>query len=195
MKQKVSFLLQTNGYSAFVVVCRWAGEFEASADQKQYIRGDREVKKNFLFVGIFILAALIVSATGCGSSTSSVTNNKASKPAEPGKTIVSGAAGNGITVSLANADGIVHRGQQDFTMTFFDATGKAANVSSATLVFKIGAFGTMPEQKVTTTFTAAGDPGSFRGKADLGRVGEWEAQIDFDGPGGKGTLTVPIVVK
>ncbi len=110
-------------------------------------------------------------------------------------TIISGSAGNGLTVSLANADGIVHRGPQDFTMTFFDPTGKAANVTSATLTFHVGPFGSMPEENIKTTFSPTGVPGSFHGKAELMRLGEWEAQVTYDGSAGQGTFTLPIVVK
>lgn len=152
------------------------------------------MRKNLLIVGIITLTALIVLATGCGSSSSGVANNKPEKPAKT-STVVSGSAGNGMTVSLANSDGLVHRGQQDFTMTFFDKTGKAANVTSASIVFKIGAFGSTPEDSVNANFVATGTPGSFRGKFDLMRVGEWEAQIDYNSADGKGSLKLPIVVK
>lgn len=152
------------------------------------------MRRNLIIIGIITIAALISTAAGCSSS-SGVANNKTAKPSGPSRTIVSGSAGNGMTVSLANSDGLVHPGQQDFTMTFFDSTGKAANLTSATLNFHIEPFGSTPAQDVKANFIDTGVPGSFHGKADLMRVGEWDAQITYDGPGGKGACNLLIVVK
>jgi hypothetical protein len=150
------------------------------------------VRKNLLIVGIFTLVTLITA--GCGSS-DTVANSKTAKSPQKSTTIVSGSAGNGLTVSLANADGIVHRGPQDFTMTFFDPKGDVAKVNSATLTFHVGPFGSLPEENIKTTFIPTGVPGSFHGKADLMRLGEWEAQISYEGTTGSSSFTLPIVVK
>lgn len=152
------------------------------------------MRRNLVIIALFSVAALTLSMAGCSSSGGGA-KNKSSKPSGPSKTIISGSAGNGMTVSLANSDGLVHPGEQDFTMTFFDSTGKVANLTSATLNFHIEPFGSTPAQDVKANFIDTGVPGSFHGKANLIRVGEWDVQITYDGPAGKGTCNLLIVVK
>jgi hypothetical protein len=147
------------------------------------------MRKTVLFSGTIILFALAALAAGCGSATNTATNGPA------GKTIATGPAGNNLTATLANADGVLKKGNQEFDLTFTDTSGKAVDVGSTALNFRMPAMGSMSEMNAGVTFSTTGTPGSYRGKVNISMTGEWQAQITYEGPAGKGSFTLPIVAK
>ncbi|MFN6962197.1 MAG: FixH family protein [Pyrinomonadaceae bacterium] len=141
------------------------------------------MKKTYVSILILAIAAL-AAACGAGSG---------SGPA--GKTIKSGPAGNNLTATLSSADGVLKKGKQDFTLTFTDASGKPVDVGSVALNFHMPAMGTMPVMNNPATFTTTSTPGVYAGKVDLEMGGEWQAQITYDGPAGKGKANIPITAQ
>ena len=149
------------------------------------------MRTTFQFFGAITLFALVAMAAGCGSSGSG--GGTTAPPA--GKTIATGPAGNNLTATLSNAEGVLKKGSQEFTLTFTDASGKAVDVGSAALNFRMPAMGSMSEMNSGATFTTTGTPGSYKGKATLEMSGDWQAMITYEGPAGKGAFSIPIVAK
>ena len=135
-------------------------------------------------VTIFALMGLV----GCGSY------GGGSTPAA-GKTIAAGPAGNNLTATLSDDDGVLKRGKQEFVLTFTDGAGKPVDVGSVGLNFKMAAMGTMAEMNNAATFTTTATPGVYRGSVNLEMAGEWQAQIAYEGPAGKGRANLPITAQ
>jgi hypothetical protein len=133
---------------------------------------------------VFMIALTFAAACGSGSSTDT----------SSGKTIAAGPAGN-LTVTLTNSSGVLRKGRQEFTMTFTDASGKTVDVGAAALNFRMAAMGTMAEMNNAATFTTTSTPGVYKGVVDLDMSGEWQAQITYEGPMGKGRANLPITAQ
>lgn len=110
--------------------------------------------------------------------------------AAAGKTIKAGPAGNNLTATLASADGVLRNGKQNFTLTFADQSGKPVDVGSVALNFFMPAMGSMAAMNNPASFTTTDTPGVYAGKVDLEMAGEWQAQITYDGPAGKGKAVI-----
>lgn len=137
-------------------------------------------------IATLLLAIFAVFSFACGSGSSST---NASKP------IKSGPAGNNLTVTISNADGVLRKGDQNFTLTFADASGKPVDVGAVSLNFFRPAMGSMSAMNTPATFTTTGTQGVYSGKADIEMTGEWQAQITYEGPAGKGKTTLPITAQ
>jgi len=137
-------------------------------------------------ITVLSIAIYSVFALACGGSTS---------PTNAGKPIKSGPAGNNLTVTISNADGVLRKGDQIFTVTFADASGKPVDVGAVALNYFMPAMGSMSAMNAPTTFTTTGTPGVYSGKADIEMAGEWQAQITYEGPAGKGKATLPITAQ
>lgn len=147
------------------------------------------MRKTFLFVGFIAIFSGIVFITACSSDSKSTTN------ALSGKTIATGPAGNNLTATIANADGILKKGQQEFTLTFADASGKPVDVGAVGFNNHMAAMGSMAAMNNTATLTTTGTPGVYKGKVEIEMAGEWQAQITYEGSAGKGSFTLPINAK
>lgn len=139
--------------------------------------------KTIAFISFVIIAALSLA---CGSGTNS---------ASAGKSIKSGPAGNNLTVTISNSDGVLRNGDQTFTVTFADAQGKPVDVGAASLNFFMPAMGSMSAMNSPATLTTTGTPGVYSGKADIEMAGEWQAQIAYEGPAGKGKANLQITAQ
>lgn len=146
------------------------------------------MRKTILFVSLLTVAALAVFVAACDSG-----SNTGTTPS--GKTIASGPAGNNLTATLASADGVIHKGKQEFTLTFTDSSGKPVDVGSVALNYRMAAMGSMAEMNSGATFKTTGTPGVYRGNVDIEMAGEWQAQITYEGPAGKGSFSLPINAK
>lgn len=138
------------------------------------------MKRIIATIGAF---AVLLGAAACGGGGAAGT-----------KEIRSGAVGN-LTVTLANADGVLRHGEQEFTVTFKDASGKTVDVGSASLNFFMPAMGTMPVMNDPATLTTTSTPGVYRGKVNLEMGGEWQAQVAYEGPAGKGKGSFPVTAQ
>jgi hypothetical protein len=133
---------------------------------------------------ISLMCVLFVLACGSGGG-----------GAEGGKTIKSGAAGNNLTATIANSDGVLRKGKQTFTLTFSDASGKPVEVGSAAVNFHMPAMGTMAVMNNPATLSTTNTPGVYTGIVNLEMAGEWQAQITYEGPAGKGRANLPITAQ
>ena len=141
--------------------------------------------KRIIAIALFSIAALLSAACGSGPATGG----------NAGKTIKSGPAGNNLTATLSNADGVIRKGKQTFTLTFTDQSGKPVNVGAVALNFHMPAMGTMSVMNNPATFTTTSTPGIYQGTADLEMGGEWQAQITYEGPAGTGKVNLPITAQ
>ena len=134
---------------------------------------------------IFLLSSILLLAAACGSKSSS----------DAGKVIKSAPAGNNLTVELSNANGMLKHGNEEFFLTFKDASGRPVDVGAVALNFFMPAMGTMAAMNTAATFTTSGTPGVYHGKATIESGGEWQVQITYEGSAGKGKATFPITAQ
>src|SRR5687767_10353211 len=114
------------------------------------------------FAILFGSLALAVLLSACGSKTADTT----------GKVIKSAPAGNNLTVSLTTSDGVLKKGNTEFTLTFTDSSGKPVDVGAVALTFHMPQMGTMSAMNGAATFTTTDTPGVYRGRANIEMGGE-----------------------
>jgi hypothetical protein len=144
-----------------------------------------KVKKLLATIGAAVLLAALAA---CGPGNSGGAGGAGAKE------LASGRVG-GLTVSLANSDGVLRHGEQELTVTFKDASGKPSDVGSASLNFHMPAMGTMSEMNDTATLTTTSTPGVYRGRVKLEMIGEWQAQVAYEGPAGSGKGSFPVTAQ
>jgi hypothetical protein len=130
------------------------------------------------------LIGLVVLSVACGSKTM-----------DTGRAIKSAPVGNNLTVALATADGVFKHGNTEFTLTFSETSGTPVDVGAVALTFHMPQMGTMQAMHDAATFTTTETPGVYRGKANITMAGEWQAQITYDGPKGRGQTSFPITAQ
>ena len=138
-------------------------------------------------IATFGLVAVLLAAAACGSSGSG-------DAADTGREIKSGKVGN-LTVSLSNAEGVLKQGDEEFFVTFKDASGKPVDVGSASLNFYMPAMGTMPAMNDPATLTTTSTPGVYRARVKFEAAGDWQGQLTYEGPAGKGKANIPVTVQ
>lgn len=141
------------------------------------------MQRSFVLIGIAVIGVVLIAAA-CGKTG---TNSSVST----GKVIKSAPVGN-LTVTLSNDNGVLKHGNQEFMVAFTDASGKPVDVGAVSLTFHMAQMGGMQEMNDATTFTTTNTPGVYRGKADIEVAGEWQAQIAYEGPAGKGKTAFPV---
>lgn len=130
------------------------------------------------------VVAVLLTAAACGSGPA---NSET-------KEIKSGKVGN-LTVSIANTEGVLKHGDEEFTVTFKDASGKPVDVGAASLNFYMPSMGTMPVMNNAATLTTTATPGVYQAKAKIEMAGEWQAQVAYEGPAGSGKGSFPITAQ
>jgi len=136
-------------------------------------------------IAIFSIAIFAAFALACGSGAGT---------SSAGKTIKSGSVGN-LTVTLSNPDGVLKKGKQDLSVTFADASGKPVDVGSASINFFMPAMGSMSAMNSPANLTTTGTPGVYKANTDIEMAGEWQAQVAFDGPTGKGKGSIAVTAQ
>ena len=136
----------------------------------------------YALIGLLTAAILI---TACGSKPADSVSNT-------GKTVATVPAGNDLTATVSTPDGTFKNGQQEFTLTFTDKAGKPVDVGAAAFNLHMPAMGSMAAMNDNATLTTTSTPGVYKGKVAVEMVGEWQAQITYEGPAGKGAFTMPI---
>jgi len=144
------------------------------------------VKKSVLAIAISLGVVLVIAAA-CGPKTGT------SGGVPTGKVIKTVPVGN-LTATLSNDSGVLKRGNQELMVSFTDASGKPSDVGAVSLSFHMDQMGTMSAMNDTVTFTTTSTPGIYRGKVNIEVGGEWQAQLAYEGPAGKGkaTFSVPV---
>lgn len=133
----------------------------------------------------FSLLVLLLIVVACGSKTSSV---------DTGKLIKSAPIGN-LTVTLSNPSGQIKHGSDEFFVTFKDSSGKPVDVGAAALTFHMPQMASMPAMNDSATLTTTDMPGVYRAKANIETAGEWQAQVSFEGPAGKGQTSFSVTAQ
>ena len=146
------------------------------------------MKKLFATLGV---VAVLLTAAACGSGSSG--SGTAAGP-ETGKEVKSGKVGN-LTVSISNAEGVLKQGDEEFFVTFKDASGKPVDVGAASLNFYMPGMGTMPVMNDPATLTTTNTPGVYSAKAKIEMAGEWQAQVAYEGPAGSGKGSFPVTAQ
>jgi hypothetical protein len=139
----------------------------------------------YKIIAIFSIALFAIFAAACGSGAGTT---------GAGKTIKSGPVGN-LTVIIANSDGVLKKGKQDLNVTFADSSGKPVDVGSASVNFFMPAMGSMSAMNNPANLTTTGTPGVYKANVDIEMAGEWQAQVTFDGPAGKGKGSIAITAQ
>jgi hypothetical protein len=140
------------------------------------------------FILIIALTLIVVIAAACGSkpgSDATVTTGKPIKAVPVGN----------LTATLSNDTGVLKHGNQELVLSFTDASGKTVDVGAVSLNFHMPQMGTMAEMNGGVTFTTTGMPGVYRGKVDIEVGGDWQAQLAYEGPAGKGKTTFSVVAQ
>lgn len=138
------------------------------------------------YILAFALLAIALVIAGCGSPKSG--------PVDTGKVIKSAQAGN-LSVTLSSTSGQIKHGGDEFFVTFKDASGKTVDVGTAALNFYMPGMASMPVMNDPATLTTTDTPGIYRAKANIEMAGEWQAQVSFEGPAGKGQTSFSVTAQ
>ena len=131
----------------------------------------------------FVISIVLISALATiGACTKSTTNLSTGKP-------IATATVNNLTATLSNSTGQLKSGDQEVTLAFTDSSGKNVDVGAVSLNFHMPAMGGMAAMNDAVTLTTTDTPGVYNGKVHISMAGEWQGQLAFEGPAGKGKAT------
>jgi len=142
--------------------------------------------KTVLRITLFMIAILLVGAA-CKS--------KAESDVKPAGEVVKAITVENLTATLLTSTGRIKQGDQEVTLAFSDATGKAVDVGAVSLNFHMPSMGGMAAMNDTVSFTTTDMPGVYRGKVNVQMAGEWQAQLAYEGPAGKGKTTFAVTAR
>lgn len=116
---------------------------------------------------------------------------KSTNDGPTGKTIASVKV-NDLTATLSNNTGQLKSGEQEVTLAFTDSAGKPVDVGAVSLNLHMPAMGGMAAMNDAVIFTTTGTPGVYSGKVNISMAGEWQGQLAYEGPAGKGKATFSV---
>jgi hypothetical protein len=145
----------------------------------------RGMKKS---VFVITLALILAIAAACGSKTGT------GGSLLTGKVIKAVPVGN-LTATLSNSTGQLKKGDQEVTLSFTDASGKPVDAGAVSLNFHMPQMGSMAAMNDSVTFTTTNTPGVYSGKVNVESGGEWQAQLAYEGPAGKGKTTFSVTAQ
>jgi ABC-type glycerol-3-phosphate transport system substrate-binding protein len=134
---------------------------------------------------ITIVAVLLVIAA-CGSKTANTVSTD---------TPIKAVKVDSLTATLSNSTGQLKQGDQEVTLAFTDSAGKPVDVGAVSLSFHMPQMGGMAAMTDGVTFTTTDTPGVFRGTVNIEVVGEWQGQLAYEGPAGKGKATFSVTAR
>jgi hypothetical protein len=141
------------------------------------------MKKSILIA--ILVTALFVIAAACSRTGSNI----------PSGTPIKAVKIDALTATLSSSTGTLRQGDQEVTLAFTDASGKAVDVGAVSLNFHMPQMGTMAEMNDAVTFTTTSIPGVYTGKVNLGSRGEWQGQLAYEGAAGKGKTTFSVTAQ
>jgi hypothetical protein len=142
------------------------------------------MKKSLFVIAAAMTLGLILFACGPKSGSS----------VSVGKTIKSVPVGN-LTATLSNESGALKHGDQEVMLSFTDPSGKQVDVGAASLNFHMPQMAGMAEMNDGVTFKTTNSTGVYRGKVNIELAGEWQAQLAYEGPAGKGKTTFSVIAQ
>jgi YtkA-like protein len=140
--------------------------------------------KKSLVISLFSIAALVLVAA-CTKSTTTVSTGKP----------IASVSVNNLTATLSTSTGQLKQGQQDVMLAFTDSAGKPIDVGAVSLNFHMPGMGGMAAMNDAVTFTTTGTPGVYSGKVNVSMAGEWQGQLAYEGPAGKGKATFSVTAR
>lgn len=140
------------------------------------------MSKYILAFGLFTVLLFVAA---CGSKTSADDTGK----------VIKGVPIGNLTVTLSSSSGQIKHGGDEFFITFKDSSGKPVDVGAAALTFHMPQMGTMAQMNDHATLTTTDTPGVYRAKANIEVAGEWQAQLSFEGPAGKGQASFSVTAQ
>ncbi len=129
--------------------------------------------KKFAIASGVVLSLVLLITTACSSN------------GAKGNVIRAVPVGN-LTATLSSSTGVLKRGHQELVLSFTDAAGKPVDVGSVSLNFHMPPMGSMAVMNDAVTFTTTATPGVYQGQVDIESGGEWQGQLAYEGPAGKG---------
>lgn len=142
------------------------------------------MKKSILIV--IAVTGLLVIAAACGSKTGSSVSTG---------TPIKAVKVDSLTATLSNSTGQLKQGEQEVTLAFTDSAGKPVDVGAVSLNFHMPQMGGMAAMNDAVAFTTTDTPGIYSGKVTVGMAGEWQAQLAYEGPAGKGKTTFSVTAR
>jgi hypothetical protein len=143
------------------------------------------MRKSLVVIALLVSAALIGAACKSKTATSGM----------PAGKVIKSVKVNDLTVTLLSDAEHLKQGNQEVTLAFNDARGKSVDVGAVSLNFHMPKMGSMAEMNDSTTFTTTDTPGVYRGKVNIEVGGEWQAQLAYEGPAGKGKATFTVAAQ
>lgn len=140
------------------------------------------MKKYLVLTSALLTAFLIVACT------KSTTHSTTGKP-------IATLTVNNLQATLSNNTGQLKSGEQEVTLAFTDSAGKPVDVGAVSLNFHMPAMGSMAAMNNAVTFTTTGTPGVYNGKVNIEMAGEWQGQLAYEGPAGKGKGTFSVAAR
>ena len=140
------------------------------------------MSKNILALSLLVVLLFIAA---CGSKSSSI---------ETGKVIKSASIGD-LTVTLSSPSGQIKHGGDEFFVAFKDSTGKTVDVGAVALTFHMPQMASMAPMNDPATLTTTDTPGVYRARANIEMAGEWQAQVSYEGPAGKGQTSFSVTAQ
>jgi ABC-type phosphate/phosphonate transport system substrate-binding protein len=137
------------------------------------------------YILAFSLLALLLLVAACGSKSTTVNT---------GKVIKSAPIGN-LTVTLSSSSGQIKHGGDEFFVTFKESSGKPVDVGAAALTFHMPQMASMAAMNDSATLTTTDTPGVYRARANVETAGEWQAQVSYEGPAGKGKTSFSVTAQ
>jgi uncharacterized lipoprotein YajG len=156
---------------------------DAKPELDRLFYSEGQMRKS-LAISIVSIAALAI-LSGCTKSTTSVST---------GKPIASTTINN-LTATLSNGTGQLKSGDQEVMLAFTDSTGKYVDAGAVSLNLHMPAMGGMAAMNDAVTLTTTSTPGVYNGKVNISMAGEWQAQLAFEGPAGKGKATFSVTAR
>jgi YtkA-like len=140
--------------------------------------------KRSLIITLLSVAALVIVAA-CTKSTNTASTGKP----------IAATSVNNLTVRLSNSTGQLKSGEQEVTLAFTDASDKPVDVGAVSLNLHMPAMGGMAAMNDAVTLTTTNTPGVYSGKVNVSMAGEWQAQLAYEGPAGKGKATFSVTAR
>ena len=100
-----------------------------------------------------------------------------------------------LTATLSSSTGQLKKGDQEVMLSFTDSSGKPVDVGAVSLNFHMPQMGAMAAMNDATTLTTTSTPGVYRGRVNIEVAGEWQAQLAYEGPAGKGKTTFSVTAR
>jgi hypothetical protein len=143
------------------------------------------MKKSLLAVTL-LATVIVLIGVACKSKT---------ETARPAGEVVKSVKVENLTATLLTSNGQIKQGDQEVTLAFSDATGKSVDVGAVSLNLHMPKMGSMAEMNDSVAFTTTDTPGVYRGKVNIEVGGEWQAQLAYEGPAGKGKTTFSVTAR